>query len=138
MGVSKKRQAELEKRRRIVAANLLAGVTYREMANALNVSLGTIARDVKIILGRWQREQVDDLDEHVQIALKRLDVALNAIWDEVKDGKKAAIDRMLSIEQRRAKLLGYDAPDRLEVSGRDGGPVEHETCLLYTSPSPRD
>lgn len=36
----------------------------------------------------------------------------------------AAIDRLLKIEERRAKLLGLDAPKKTELTGADGGPVE--------------
>ena len=60
MPVKMTKKAEIENRRtEVVAANLLAGLNYRDMASGLDVSLGTIANDVKIILGRWQKEQVE-------------------------------------------------------------------------------
>lgn len=107
---SKEQEANIEERRKKVAANLLAGLTYRQMAEVFNVALGTIAEDVKIIIGRWQREQVRDTDEFVQIELIRLDRAINAIWTKVEAGDPINIGLMLKIQERRAKYKGLDAP----------------------------
>ena len=35
----------------------------------------------------------------------------------------AAIDRLLKIQERRARLLGLDAPKKMELGGPDGGPI---------------
>jgi hypothetical protein len=106
---SKEKAAEIELRRKKVATNLLAGLSYRAMAEALGVSLGTVAADVKFGVGRWQREQVSQGAEVIGLETTRLDRALNAIWDQVLAGDKGAINTMLKIMERRAKLL------RLEV-----------------------
>ena len=100
--------AEREIRRQKVAANLLAGLNYRAMAEAMGVSIGTIAGDVKVILNRWQKEQVGVVDQVMQIELTRLDRALNAIWANVLAGDDKAINNLLKIMERRAKLLGMD------------------------------
>jgi len=50
-------QAEAEERRRKIAANLLAGLNYRDMAEALNIGIGTISGDVKMILKRLRVDQ---------------------------------------------------------------------------------
>ncbi|HNT74387.1 MAG TPA: hypothetical protein PKH77_05140 [Anaerolineae bacterium] len=109
--------AERELRRKQVAANLLAGLNYREMAEALDVSLGTIKGDVDIVLGRWQQEQAGDVADYVTLAERRLDRALNAIWGDVLAGDSKAITAMLKIEERRAKLRGLDQPDKVQHSG---------------------
>jgi hypothetical protein len=113
----KKKEAEIEMRRKVVAANLLAGLNYREMGDALGVSVGTIKTDVDIIIGRWQREQIATVAQYVALGERRLDRALNAIWPMVQDGKFPAIDRLLKIEERRAKMRGTDAPEKVEHSG---------------------
>jgi len=105
-----------ENRRLLVAANLLAGATYREIAAAAHVSIGTVSNDVTIILGRWEREQVQDTGKYVKLELRRLDVALNAIWDKVRDGHLGAIDRMIAIMNKRAKLMGLDKPLELTLT----------------------
>jgi len=108
----KNQQAEVELRRKKVAANLVGGLNYREMAETFGVSISTISKDVGIILGRWQREQVGSTGEWVQVELRRLDKALNAIWNKVLEGDPLAIDRMLKIMERRARLLGLDTPEQ--------------------------
>jgi hypothetical protein len=103
-----KKKLELEQRRKAVAANILAGLNYRDIAEGLGVSLGTIARDAQIMLERMRKEQVQTVSEAVLVDLRRIDVALNAIWDDVKSGKLLAIDRMERLLRRRAEMLGYD------------------------------
>jgi hypothetical protein len=109
--------ATRELRRRQVAVNLLAGLNYREMAEALGVSLGTIKNDVDVVMGHWQQEQVAVATDYVTLQERRLDRALNAIWAQVLNGDDKAITAMLKIEERRAKLRGLDQPDKLEHSG---------------------
>jgi len=43
-----------------------------------------------------------------QLDLQRLDVALDAIWDQVQAGEYRAVDRLIRILERRARLLGLD------------------------------
>src|SRR5512145_166589 len=109
--------AERELRRRQVAANLLAGLNYREMADALGVSLGTVKNDVAVVMERWQIEQIESVGDYLSLAERRLDRALNAVWDRVLDGDPKAILVMIRIEERRAKLRGLDQPDKVEHSG---------------------
>lgn len=116
----KNKAAEAEVRRKQVAANLLGGLNYREMAEALGVSIGTIARDVKIIMERWEREQVENIVEWVALSDRRYDRLINGIWDKAIAGDFSAIDRVLSIENQRAKLKGLYAPEKQQLSGSDG------------------
>jgi len=117
MNMSRKsRAAEIELRRKKVAANLIGGMNYRDIAEALDVSVGTVANDVKILFARWQKEQVRDYDELITAEVRRCDRLLNAVWNEAMDGKLTSIDRALKIMERRARLLGLDAPMRQDVT----------------------
>ena len=100
--------ADRELRRRKVAANLLAGLTYRQMAEAMGVSVGTIANDVRITIDHWRKEQVQDVDSWLQIQLRRLDTMLNAIWNKVLEGDLKAAETALHIIERQTKLIGLD------------------------------
>lgn len=113
--IQKKSDAGLrEVRLKQVAANLLAGLSYRQIAEGLNVSVGTVASDVKRLLDRWKKEQVTIVDDVVRVEVQRLDRAMAAIWTKVQGGDLEAIDRMVKLMERRAKLLGLDAPKRVE------------------------
>lgn len=105
-----------EQRRKLVMANLLAGATYREIAEALHCSIGTVANDYKVLLRRLNRETIRDTDQYVLIECRRLDVALNAIFPKVKSGDLKAIDRMLAIMNRRARYMGLDEPVEFRLS----------------------
>jgi len=48
-----------------------------------------------------------------KIEIARLDRALLSIWRSVLNGHHGAIDRYLKISDRRARLLGLDAPVKL-------------------------
>lgn len=129
----KTQQAKIEIRRKKVAANLTAGLNYRDMADALDVSLATVAGDVKAIVKRWQAEQVSSVDQWAQLESHRLDRAINAIWDKVQEGDLGALDRMLKIMERRAKLLGLDTPTVTRLEGADGGPIQTQQVPMDLS-----
>jgi hypothetical protein len=125
-GLTKQQELEIENRRKIVSANILAGLNYRDMATQLNVAIGTIARDVKIITTRLKHEQLADIELVAQTELRRLDTALNAIWAKVQAGDYTAIDKLLRLQDQRAKYLPLFGRDRMELSGPGGKPIEIE------------
>ena len=57
-----------------------------------------------------------DNREHVKVDLRRIDTAINAIWTDVQKGQLGAIDRLLKLMERRAKMLGYDQPDEITLT----------------------
>lgn len=114
MPVKKSPGLKREERRKLVAANLLAGLNYREMAERLDVSIGTIKNDVDIILKRAQKEQVSGAEQWLAVQVRRLDRAINAIWGNVLNGDPQAIDRLQRLIDQQAKYLGYDKPLKLD------------------------
>lgn len=70
------------------------------------------------------REQVaDNADELRAFEIDRLDAMLSSIWPRARRGELPAIDRVLSIQTRRARLLGLDAPEKREHTGPNGNPI---------------
>jgi hypothetical protein len=51
------------------------------------------------------------------IELQRLDDLYQIAWIEANAGNIAAIDRCLRVMERRAKLLGLDAPEKIDHGG---------------------
>lgn len=111
---------EIENRRRKVASNIAAGLNYRAMAEALNVSIGTIASDVKALLKQWQKEQLPDTESYVVAELQVLGRVQNAIWGKVTDGDLGAVDRLLRIMDQRAKYLGLYQPEKIAPTDPTG------------------
>ena len=129
----KNKAAQIEERRIRVSANLLAGLTYRQMASALDVSIGTIANDVKIILGRMQKEQIVNTEDWVTVELSRIDRAMNSIWGQITDAdsktRLIAIDRMVKLMELRAKYLGLFSPEKHAITDPEGKPIDLDNFI---------
>lgn len=120
----KAQRAKIEKRRRDIAANLLAGLNYRQIAEGLQVSLGTVASDVKAIFKRWKDETIHDADNCRTLDLARIDIAINAIIKDVEAGQLGAIDRLVRLLERRARMIGYDSPEKIDLNDSTKDPNE--------------
>lgn len=112
--------------RRVKALDLaIAGASYRQIATQTGVSLATAWDDVQAELGALdacRREQAERLRD---LSLKRLDKWTLALAPKAQHGDEKAVRVLVQIEDRRAKLLGLDAPLKQahEVSGPDGAPL---------------
>lgn len=96
-----------------------AGLTYERIAEALGLSDRSIAwKGVNRALQLTIQEPADELRK---IEGERLDALLRAMWPQAMQGKGWAVDRCLSVMERRARLLGLDAPlkSRIEVITED-------------------
>lgn len=91
-----------------------AGLPYAEIASRLGWRTPSGAHAaVMRALDRAMREPAEELRK---IELARLDSLHQAIWPTALRGDLGAIDRELRISERRAKLLGLDAPARQDVT----------------------
>lgn len=89
-----------------------AGATYTQIAETCGYSAPQAAcRAVQRALARNEAESVEDLR---QLQAARLDDLLRAVYPQALRGVYDAVDRALSIEGRRAKLLGLDAPMQVQ------------------------
>jgi DNA-binding CsgD family transcriptional regulator len=91
------------------------GKRYEEIAEALGVSISSAWRLVHRAYKRSVKLADEEAEMQRQLDLQRLDVALAAIWPAVQAGELAAIDRLVSILGRRARLLGLDRPEGRKV-----------------------
>ena len=113
-------------RRRHIANGLYAGMTYREMATKQEVALSTVHSDVKAILKALQKETLQDAEKYRRVELRRLDLLHNKAWIQANQGNLQAIDRLLKIQDQRAKYLtGVQDNPRQEHTGANGGPIEY-------------
>jgi hypothetical protein len=96
--------------------NLVAeGYTFTAISERLKLNRRTVASRFrralehnKIPEGRIQEWRI--------LVNVRLDKALNALWPKVEKGDLEAIRTMLKIEERRARMLGIDKPQKLDVT----------------------
>ncbi|MFJ4413005.1 hypothetical protein [Streptomyces sp. NPDC088925] len=88
-------------------------------------------KDVRTALAERITELDEQVDELRAVEVERLDrLFFVAYRKAVREGELPAIDRALRVMERRARLLGLDAPERREITGAEGGPVHVEHADL--------
>jgi hypothetical protein len=112
-----------------VAEMLKARHSYREMAGVLDVSLGCIAKDVKAIFKQWSARQFENVNEQALADLALLDDAIRGLAPGIQKGDANAITTFVKVLERRAKMLGYDAPGKIQVSGDAENPIRLEQLI---------
>lgn len=149
MTLSKAEQAEVAERRVKLIKLRRQGISFDdERILALGYSSrGAASKDFVRALAQRRDEQAAEASVYRQEENERLDALLEAVWPRAttpsplfdKDGNiigkeldMRAIDTVLKLMDRRAKLNGLDTPVRTELSGPDGGP------LALSSASPDD
>lgn len=106
-----------------------SGATYRQIAAAAVKKFGSdrlpsgwdalyASKDVKRVLKKLHSEIQEDMLEIRQLELERLDSLFIEMYHQAKKGVMGAVDRCLRIMERRAKLLGLDAPQKISVDWR--------------------
>lgn len=146
--------------KRFCADLFVKGYAYRVIADRLNeynhengleysVTYKTVFMDIQQVLAEWKKERFKDIDNYMQLELKKLDKMEIELWDAWEKSKSAKrktkiiggrisdnsisggtldsrqiednngdpryLDLLLKIQERRAKLLGYNAPVKVDV-----------------------
>lgn len=129
-------------RRAFVLAMRKAGATYRKIAAAAVSRFGAGAlpegwderyayKDICRELARLRETMGEDADVIRQVELERLDRLTEAVWSRATAGDDAAIDRVLKLMDRRARYLGLNRPEGLEVSGPGGEALAAKVYLNF-------
>ena len=128
MPKSRKGEAEREERRDKVMTLLLAGGTTRSIGQTLGMNHATVARDIAARLQGAAAACYSTAD-YRELHRQRIEMLLLQWWP--RSGRDpASLDRVVRLLEREAKLLGLDSPQKLEHSGKDGGPVQNDIRLV--------
>lgn len=92
------------------------GLTLREVADELGVSVYTAWNDIQTAVRDIPKEEADLLRQQ---EADRPDALQRAVWEAAIAGDLHAVDRVLKIIERRCRLLGLDAPTRIEYPAAD-------------------
>jgi len=110
-----------------------AGKDYDSIAKALEYFDRSHARKVIMRLLKADREKLaETADEVRELELQRIDKMFEVAYAKALDGHLLSIDRALRLMERRASMLGLDAPKRQEISGPDGSPIEIDERITLT------
>ena len=114
---SEESEAEMRRRDARVYELRIQGNTFEQIANEVGYSGPS---------GAWQAHQriksewiFESVEEARQLELMRLDELQVAVWDRAINGDLPAAHCVLKIMDRRAKLLGLDKPEKVEVNKWD-------------------
>jgi hypothetical protein len=102
----------------------MAGATYEAIGRALGVSKTRAYRIVMGALGALAAKTGEDADRVRTLELSRIDAMVLSLWPNRANPRVA--DTLIRLSERRARLLGLDAPARVEQTGADGGPIKTE------------
>jgi hypothetical protein len=109
-----RQQAALELRR--------MGIGYVEIGNRLGIGKSQAHRLVQAGLEDARAQIGAEANELKSEEISRLDAMLAGLWPDARKGQQGAVDRVLKIMERRAKLLGLDAPLKLAHGGDPNAP----------------
>lgn len=121
MQQTKPQLIETAERRRFVLELRKQGINYRQIADAAVSKFGAAVlpagwderyayKDVARALEQIRTETAESADSIRTLELERLDRLMVALWPRASRADEHAIDRILKIMQRRAQLVGLDAP----------------------------
>lgn len=130
MGNSSKRDvrsADTQLKRKDALDMRRQGMGYREIAKALDCSLGNAHKLVETAIAQIPVESAEDVR---RIELARLDRMLRGVSKYANTGDPKAILAVVKIMDRRAKYLGLDAPSKVALEGKDGGPIQFDPRSL--------
>jgi hypothetical protein len=114
-----RRRHATEQRRRQVSAQRLAGIADQgRIARQLGVSQATISRDFDWLDAQYRREASADIQAHKGRDLQRIEAAITAIWSDVTQGRAWAGNLLVKYLERKARLLGLDAPASFDLQVR--------------------
>lgn len=117
------------------------GKTIREIAAALQVSVGQAHADLQAAKRSYAKQAEEDVQAERGLDLSRLERALKVVEDVLcepepergpgeeplehedaietsRELKLKALDRLVKIQEQRAKLLGLYAPERRELEAK--------------------
>ena len=110
--------AELDRR---ISGLRIRGWTYPDIAREVGVSVATAYRAVQRSLALIRAESAENAHEWREMELQRLEVMWKSLSPRGEDGEWRIdkLDRSLKIMERRAKLLGLDAPEKHQTQTVD-------------------
>ena len=122
---------------RFCADLFLRGYSYREIADALNrdlsargvgytISFQMVYYDLQQCLIEWKQRTKEKTNRGRHIKTDATDgdpeyYGYDETTVETSAGNPRFLDLLLNIQQRRAKMLGFDAPVKIEIPGYNAG-----------------
>lgn len=105
------------------------GHSFRGIAKALGCSLGTAHTLIKDAFAAERKGISEAKADLVEMEILRCDTYLQAIAKQVQMGNVRAVDTALKVAERRARLLGLDAPTKIAPTDPNGNALPSQPDL---------
>ena len=99
-------------------------MTYDQIGEALGITRQSAHKAVQKALQEIQQRTAEEATELRALECERLDEMGRGLWAEARKGNPKAVEKMLKVMERRAKLIGLDAPTKHAATNTDGDDVE--------------
>lgn len=96
------------------------GVTLDRIAEELGCSRPAVIKHLRAALADLAENTHAETVEWRAMELERLDALHRAIWEQALSGDLPAVDRVLRIMERRARMLALDGPQKVATTTPDG------------------
>lgn len=132
-------EREKAQERRLKAFELRkAGASYRVIAKALGCGERTAWRDVMARLQELAKLEDGEREAVRRLELERCDALLLGHFSRATQGDAAAAKIVLQVLERRAKLLGIDAPTKIAPTDTEGRSLAEYVAEWGSAPEPSD
>lgn len=112
VGQNTKRKARAAVRRKEALALRVQGLTYEEIGAKLGITKQSVSVLMKKELAEVARERRELAEYQIDTELEAVNFALAGLAPKVKKGDPMAAQAFFRGLERRAKLLGLDAPEK--------------------------
>ena len=93
-----------------------AGMTYKQIGEQLGISFQAAHKLVISALDEITKKINEEADQLRTLEVERLNTLFLSMYNKAIKGDHGAVDRCLRIMERRARLLGLDAPTKQDVT----------------------
>ena len=120
-GKASARKVNAEQNRAKALALRIRGATYAQIGEQLKVTTTSAHKYVRDGMAELNKVKLENAEEYRELELAKLDMFEAKLNSGELD--LAAVGMLLRISERRCRLLGIDAPAKVEATGKDGAPL---------------
>lgn len=125
MAHSEEQLISTARRRQFVLSRRRTGDSWQQVAEKAKDAFGEenlpagwdkryAYKDFARELESLRKENQETAAEVRDLELMRLDEMLKGVWEDATSGDPRAVQKVLNIQERRARFLGLDAPEKFE------------------------
>ncbi len=113
-------QLRLTERRSKALQLSIAGWSYREIAAEIDVSHTQVGNYIRQALEKTTDLSASQTAELRQIQFERIEGAIKKVWAKIAAGRDllSAVQTLIRLLEREAKLMGLDAPTKVDISAK--------------------